>query len=69
MKIRDSGGVGSNAKVVLSSETVAGTYHDGGRILFGPDKKLYAVVGEAHGPAGVKDLRAALELKPEPAKA
>ena len=56
LKIRDSGGVGSNAKVVFSSETVAGNYHDGGRILFGPDKKLYAVVGEAHGPANAQNL-------------
>lgn len=56
MKIRDHGGVGVNPKVIFSSETVAGTYHDGGRILFGPGKKLYAVVGEAHSPANAQDL-------------
>jgi glucose/arabinose dehydrogenase len=56
LKIRDQGGVGLNPKVIFSSETVAGTYHDGGRILFGPGKKLYAVVGEAHGPANAQNL-------------
>ena len=53
LKIRDSGGVGSGGKVIFSSETVAGSYHDGGRILFGPDKKLYAMVGDAHAAPGL----------------
>jgi glucose/arabinose dehydrogenase len=56
LRIRDNGGVGSSEKVVFSSETVAGSYHDGGRILFGPDRKLYAVVGEAHSPANAQNL-------------
>lgn len=56
LRITDTGGTGSNVRVIFSSDTVAGTYHDGGRILFGPDRKLYAVVGEAHSPANAQDL-------------
>ncbi len=56
VKIRDTGGVGSDDTVIFSSETVAGSYHDGGRILFGPDKKLYAMVGDAHDPVNAQNL-------------
>jgi glucose/arabinose dehydrogenase len=56
LRIRDDGGVGTTATVIWSSETVAGDYHDGGRILFGPDRKLYAVVGEAHDSSNAQDL-------------
>ncbi|HYT29599.1 MAG TPA: PQQ-dependent sugar dehydrogenase [Actinomycetota bacterium] len=56
LRITDSGGTGTAKKVIFSSDTVAGTYHDGGRILFGPDGMLYAVVGEAHSPANAQDL-------------
>ena len=39
IRLRDNGGVGSNPKVILTVSTTAGVYHDGGRILFGPDRK------------------------------
>ena len=35
---------------------MAGTYHDGGHIDFGPDGKLYAVVGEGHDSSNAQDL-------------
>jgi glucose/arabinose dehydrogenase len=56
LRIRDTGGTGSSAKVIFSNPTTAGTYHDGGRILFGPDRKLYVVVGEGHDPSNAQDL-------------
>lgn len=56
LKIRDAGGVGSNSTIIFSSDTVSGSYHDGGRILFGPDKKLYAIVGDAHDSANAQNL-------------
>lgn len=41
-------------KVIYSAP--ASTYHNGGRILFGPDKKLYAVVGDRQDPANAQSL-------------
>jgi glucose/arabinose dehydrogenase len=57
LRIRDSGGHGTNMTVMLSSKTTSGSYHDGGRILFGPDGMLYAVQGEAHNEANAQNLR------------
>ena len=48
VRITDDGGTGRNLRVIFTSKTEAGAYHDGGRILFGPDDKLYAIVGDAH---------------------
>ncbi len=56
IRIKDVGGTGSNPKVILTVSTTAGVYHDGGRILFGPDGYLYAVVGEAHDSSNSQDL-------------
>jgi glucose/arabinose dehydrogenase len=54
--LRDVGGVGRPLRIIFRSDTAAGTYHDGGRILFGPDGMLYAMVGEAHDSANAQDL-------------
>jgi glucose/arabinose dehydrogenase len=56
VKIDDNAGVGQNLQVIYSSATVSGSYHDGGRILFGPDGKLYAVQGEAHSSSNAQNL-------------
>ncbi len=53
--MRDDGGIAVSPRIIWSSPTVAGDYHDGGRILFGPDGMLYAVQGEAHGPENAQD--------------
>jgi glucose/arabinose dehydrogenase len=54
--VLDLGGVGRLLRVIFRSDTTAGTYHDGGRIRFGPDGMLYAMVGEAHDPSNAQDL-------------
>jgi glucose/arabinose dehydrogenase len=53
VRIRDNGGVGSAMKTVFS--TTAATNHNGGAIHFGPDKMLYAVVGENGNPASAQN--------------
>jgi len=56
IRITDTAGTGVAMQIIWSSATVSGSYHDGGRIMFGPDGKLYAVVGEAHSSANAQDL-------------
>lgn len=55
VRITNAGGEGTAMRVVFST-AVAGSIHVGGRILFGPDGRLYAVVGEAGNPANSQDL-------------
>jgi glucose/arabinose dehydrogenase len=54
--IRDAGGTGTSPKIIWSSDTDSGGYHDGGRILFGPDRRLYAIQGEGHDQSNAQDL-------------
>jgi len=56
VRIKDVSGTGTSPKIIFSSDTVAGTYHDGGRILFGPDGNLFVVVGEGHDSSNSQDL-------------
>jgi glucose/arabinose dehydrogenase len=46
----------TNMSVIFSSNTPSQFNHNGGRILFGPDENLYAVVGDAQSPANSQDL-------------
>ncbi|MFN2589425.1 MAG: sorbosone dehydrogenase family protein [Actinomycetota bacterium] len=56
LRIRIRPGQSPTATVIFASNTAPGQYHDGGRILFGPDGKLYAVIGESHSAANAQDL-------------
>ncbi|HJS26744.1 MAG TPA: PQQ-dependent sugar dehydrogenase [Actinomycetota bacterium] len=55
LRYRDRGGEGVGRRVLVSNATSA-TSHNGGRILFGPDRMLYAIVGDAQDRANSQDL-------------
>lgn len=56
LKITVSGDKGVSQRVIWRLDTTPGTYHDGGHLDFGPDGKLYVVVGEGHDSANAQDL-------------
>jgi glucose/arabinose dehydrogenase len=56
LRIRDRGGSGGAQRVLFSSVAGTSPYHNGGRIAFGPDGRLYAIVGDAHDAANAQDL-------------
>lgn len=43
-------------RVLVSQPASSSPYHNGGRILFGPDGMLYAIVGDGHVSANSQDL-------------
>src|SRR5262249_18876504 len=56
IRIRDTGGTGTSARVIFTEDVAANFIHNGGRILFGPDKMLYVVIGEASDPSNSQNL-------------
>ncbi|MCI0636827.1 MAG: PQQ-dependent sugar dehydrogenase [Actinobacteria bacterium] len=56
LRYRDDDGSGVGRRVVFSSIAGGASYHNGGRIAFGPDGMLYAIVGDAHDSSNSQDL-------------
>jgi glucose/arabinose dehydrogenase len=56
-------GQGASMRVLLSQPASSSPYHNGGRILFGPDGMLYAIVGDGHNSTNSQDLSANLRGK------
>ncbi len=50
-------------RVLMSQPASSSPYHNGGRILFGPDGMLYAIVGDAHDSSNAQDLTGNLRGK------
>jgi len=53
LRLTDGGG---RRRVIFSSPASSSAYHNGGRILFGPDGMLYAIVGDGHDASNSQDL-------------
>jgi len=51
-------GHGTDMRVLLSQPASSDPYHNGGRILFGPDKKLYVFIGDGHASTNAQNLSA-----------
>jgi len=55
LRIRAVDGQGENMKVLLRSPVGAATNHNGGRILIGPDAKLWVIDGDNANPRNAQD--------------
>lgn len=62
VKVTRSGN-GVDMSVLLSQPASSSPYHNGGRILFGPDGMLYAIVGDGHDSSNSQDLSGDLRGK------
>ena len=56
IRIPIKNGHGTGMKVLVSQPASADPYHNGGRILFGPDGKLYVFIGDGHDSANAQNL-------------
>jgi aldose sugar dehydrogenase len=63
LRIHAVDGKGAGYRVLFRSPVSSATNHNGGRIMFGPDGKLYAIDGENADPANSQDLTANLRGK------
>jgi glucose/arabinose dehydrogenase len=63
VRIRNDRGHGTHFRVLLSTPPSASGYHNGGRIRFGPDHKLYVMVGDAHASSNAQDRTSNLQGK------
>jgi glucose/arabinose dehydrogenase len=56
IRIKAEGRVGVRLKVLISRPAATGMFaHQGGRLLFGPDRKLYFMIGDEADPATAQD--------------
>ena len=56
LRLTNASGNGRDRRTIFSTPASSVPYHNGGRIAFGPDNELYAIVGDAHAAANAQDL-------------
>jgi glucose/arabinose dehydrogenase len=56
VRIKLSKGHGVGMRILFTQPVSSATNHNGGRILFGPDGKLYVIIGENANPASAQNL-------------
>jgi len=57
LRYEDVGGTGEHRRTLLSTPASSDPYHNGGHIAFGPDGKLYVIVGDGHDSTNSQDRR------------
>ena len=63
LRIRANKGRGVSFTTLAQAPASSDPYHNGGRILFGPDRKLYVFIGDGHDSANAQDRTANLRGK------
>jgi glucose/arabinose dehydrogenase len=56
LRVTDSGGIGIGPKLIWQEDVITNIAHSSGKMVFGPDKLLYFVVGDAVNSANSQDL-------------
>jgi glucose/arabinose dehydrogenase len=55
VRFKVTGGSAGPLRVLFGTPASSDPYHNGGRILFGPDDRLYVMIGEGHNPENAQD--------------
>ena len=55
VRITVNNGIGKGLRILLATPASASPYHNGGHIDFGPDGKLYVMIGDGHNSANAQD--------------
>jgi glucose/arabinose dehydrogenase len=55
VRFKVTNGTGGPLRILLGSPASASPYHNGGHIAFGPDRRLYVMVGDGHHDANAQD--------------
>jgi aldose sugar dehydrogenase len=56
MRLKAEGGAGVRLRTLISRPAASGMFaHQGGRLLFGPDRRLYFMIGDEGDPAAAQD--------------